>query len=155
MLLISLVWLFVRLYKISKGFGLTSMTDMLLVGTIKVTPSLPHPLTSLPRSPVLTPYWPCPSLTLSFLPPIKPPSDLPTTFTFQPYPSRASPPLLLHTHSFLFHFLSSPIIFQSSLYLPFSPLNPHLLLNSTNPSILILRSSSLYFLISVFLQRHM
>lgn len=50
----------------------------------------------------------CPNLSppLSLLPPIKPPSDLPTTFTFKPYPSRASTPLLLHAHTFF----SLPVI---------------------------------------------
>lgn len=106
---------------------------------LRSTPSLPHPLrTSLSHSCVLIPFWPCLSLTLSFLPPIKPPSDLPTTFTFKPYPSRASAPLLLYAHSF-FSIVCHPQLHSNLHYTFISPAsNPHLLLGKLCPSELLM-----------------
>lgn len=89
---------------------------------LRSTTPLPHPPTSLPPSPpVLTLSWPClshpllnPHLTFPQPSPScpTPPSPVP-----HPTPFCAAP-----TH--FFHYLSAPIIFQTSFHLPPSSLNP-------------------------------
>lgn len=92
---------------------------------VRSIPPLPHPPTSLARSPVLTPLDP------AFLSPH--PSCLPLNphLTFpQPSPFCPIPPSLCLTAPFsytpthFFHYLSTPIIFQSVFHLPFSSPNP-------------------------------
>lgn len=57
-------------------------------------------------------------------PPIKPPSDLPTTFTLEPYPSRASAPLTLHAHSHFFISCHPQLSSRLHYNLSFSPFKP-------------------------------
>lgn len=130
---------------------------------LRSTPSLPHPLlTSLFHSSVLIPFWPCLSLTLSFLPPIKPCLTFP-----QPSPSSPIPPQPQHpscctpTHFFPLPVIPNyiPIFITPSFLLPQTLISfsGNSVLQSSScwqyiyPSILILDSSSLiHFCIYMF-----
>lgn len=109
--------------KIWKNMYVTCYSQVQL-SSLPSIPPRPLRLTSLLHFAALTPSWPGCSFTLPGVLPIKPPPDLPTTFTFKTQ-------LLIAPSSeptAVFHYLSSPIIFWSLLHLIVPPSKPCLLL---------------------------